>query len=191
MTRVSISQAFRFRMAALNSTMSSRLSRVAQPMYGWRLRLMVFRFPRGSATIPFRPGSDQPATVLWTAPAGLYIYRTTFSLAGLNPTTANIVGQWAADNSGTNILINGVAVGATSGGFGAFSAFSISSGFVAGLNTLDFLVNNLSGPTALRVEMTGTASPISAAIPEPASLFLVGAGMIVVGLRRRRRAGVA
>ena len=38
--------------------------------------------------------------------------------------------------------------------------FVINSGFVLGLNTLDFVVNNsFFGPTALRVEMTSTATP--------------------------------
>ena len=95
---------------------------------------------------------------------GNYTYRTKFDLTGLNPTTAVLSGQFAADNSAT-ILLNGVPVGPASPGFNVFTSFTISSGFVAGINTLDFVVNNApyagANPTGLRVEVSGSASPSS------------------------------
>ena len=87
-----------------------------------------------------------------------YTYRTTFDLSGFDPATASLTGQWAADNELSNILLNDVPTGKTAGGFNSWSSFTISSGFVAGVNTLDFIVNNGGGPTGLRVEVTGTAS---------------------------------
>lgn len=122
-------------------------------------------------------------------PTGNYDYRTTFNLTGFDFNTAVITGKWATDNSGSDILLNGGSTGIpNTTGFGTFSpTFTISSGFVAGLNTLDFLVNNggsTANPTGLRVEMTGTAT----AIPEPASLFLIGTGLVAFGIFRRRRA---
>jgi hypothetical protein len=49
--------------------------------------------------------------------------------------------------------------------------FSIASGFVTGINTLDFLVNNDADvATGLRVELSGTAL---ASVPGP----IVGAGL--------------
>jgi hypothetical protein len=94
---------------------------------------------------------------------GNYTYRTTFDLTGLDPGSASITGQWATDNGGI-ILINGSSTGQTTGieAFGGFTPFSISTGFIAGLNMLDFVVNNYPGPTfnptGLRVEMSGTAT---------------------------------
>jgi hypothetical protein len=95
------------------------------------------------------------------AAGGDYTYRLEFDLTGLDASTAIITGQWATDNGGTDILINGTPTGnANTAQFGSYTAFTISSGFVEGLNTLDFLVNNAAvGYTGLRVEISGTAVP--------------------------------
>lgn len=132
-------------------------------------------------------------------PTGYYTYRTTFRLAGLDPTTATISGQWAVDNEGVDILINGISTGASIGtvgtpvnsSFDSFHPFSITSGFHAGVNTLDFVTHNdvtggCCNPTALRVEMTGTASHV----PEPVSFGLFCTGVLgVLHIRRRRALG--
>lgn len=127
-------------------------------------------------------------------PVGIYDYQTTFSLAGLNPSTASITGGWTSDNDGVQILLNGVDTGNPPTSVTQFEAgfapFTVSSGFLPGLNTLDFIVDNQGGPTALRVEMTGTASSLTA-VPEPASLTLLGigiAGMAGYSWRRRKLA---
>jgi hypothetical protein len=130
-------------------------------------------------------------------PDGLYDYRTTFDLTGFNPASALISGQWSSDNQSVNILINGVPTGNSNASIFAFETwtpFSIASGFLAGLNTLDFLVNNEpcltcggDNPTALRVEMSGTAT----ATPLPAALPFFAAGLGAMGLlgwRRKRKA---
>jgi subtilisin family serine protease len=98
---------------------------------------------------------------------GIYTYQTTFNLAGFNPSTAVLTGEFAADNS-ANILLNGVNVGINSAGFSTFTPFTISTGFVAGVNTLDFVVTNdpwTPNPTGLRVDISGTATPSSAPPP--------------------------
>ena len=47
----------------------------------------------------------------FTVPNNSYTYRTTFNLSGFDPTTASLTGQWAADNEGPNVLLNGISTG--------------------------------------------------------------------------------
>lgn len=125
-------------------------------------------------------------------PVGTYTYRTTFDLSDQDPGTAVLTGRFAADNTGS-VMLNGISLGITSGGFDGWTPFTISSGFVPGVNTMDFVVTNVPGfigpsPTGLRVEISGeTAAPV----PEPATSLLVGltlCGMAGwVGSRARRR----
>jgi hypothetical protein len=137
-------------------------------------------------------GVDNPVVGELAGPPGLYDYRTTFDLTGFNPATASISGGWASDNDGVKILLNGLdrpqsSYPAFAGGYASFTSFSISSGFVSGLNTLDFFVHNGgTGPgddsgdpnaTGLRVEMSGTAEALPVSAAEPGTLPLVGIGL--------------
>lgn len=91
---------------------------------------------------------------------GNYVYRTTFDLTGFDPSKAKIVGKWTSDNTGVDIILNDTYLGISQpGNFGTLNDFSIEFGFVAGINTLDFVVYNAGdaiNPTGLRVEMIGT-----------------------------------
>jgi hypothetical protein len=130
-------------------------------------------------------------------PPGHYDYRTTFTLpANANVKTASLTGQWAADNDLVDILLNGVSTkqanlpftdaGGGTRPLNTFTPFSINSGFVSGLNTLDFIVNNQGGgsnPTGVRVEVSGSVLPV----PEPSTSALMAlAGAALVGWRRYR-----
>jgi len=130
-------------------------------------------------------------------PEGDWIFRTTFTIEdGMDPMTASITGRWLADNQGIDIYLNSVIYTPTqSTPLNVFAttwtAFSISGGsglFQTGLNTLEFIVQNndaaQGGPVGLRVEMEGEVSEI----PEPATIGLLGAGLLALGLIRRRRA---
>lgn len=95
-------------------------------------------------------------------PGGIYKYRINFDLTGLDPSSAVISGVWTSDNTGPQVLLNGVATGATSdGNFGALTnTFTFNNGFLAGMNTLDFVVTNFgpgTNPTGVRVELNGAA----------------------------------
>jgi PEP-CTERM motif len=119
------------------------------------------------------------------------LYRTTFDLTGLNAATASLSGTWGADNLGT-IFLNGSNTGITVSTFSFLTAFNIGSGFVSGINTLDFQIQDFGAPTAFRVDnLAGTADLAGmGAVPEPASWALMIAGFGLVGSAARRRATV-
>lgn len=150
-----------------------------------------------NATVQFlAPGSWVPDTSVsqWIAPAvdagdvGDFLYQTTFSLAGLDPSTATLTGLETGDNELT-ILVNGTVVFTNNNPteWGGFTAFTINSGLIAGTNTLVFDVHNDGGPSGLQIQISGTAQSV---VPEPGAwlLFCSGAA-ILVWLRRRTRIG--
>ncbi len=98
-----------------------------------------------------------------------FVYRTTFDLTGVDINGLSIEGQWSSDNGGLDILVNGVSLGwVNTAQFGAFTPFTLDTGFVAGINSLDFLVNNAGtdpNPTGLRVEFEGNGGPKPPPIP--------------------------
>jgi hypothetical protein len=101
---------------------------------------------------------------------GYYFYRTAFIMDTTDPTRAQINGRWASDNEGIDIRLNGASLGISnmvSGAFTKFYPFTITNGFIAGSNIIEFVISNgpATGPTALRVEMTGVAQPLSNSAP--------------------------
>ena len=135
------------------------------------------------------------ATSQWVSAAadtlaggGPFVYATSFSLTGFDFTTAVLNLDVAADNQAT-VLLNGGLVGTVVfPGWTAFSSLSIGAGFVAGVNTLSFLIpnNDVSandGPTGLQVRvLSATAN----AIPEPAPWALCGVALLLARVARRR-----
>ena len=132
------------------------------------------------AGFPVGPWLAEGPDSRWIAPRaeqgtgnaeGNFTYRTTFDLTGLDPSKARITGRWSVDNGGVDIVLNGSSLGLiNTAGFTAWTDFAIESGFVAAINTLDFIVNNAPAtpnPTGLRVEMIGTVE-----VPDEAPRFI-------------------
>lgn len=121
-------------------------------------------------------------------------FTHTFDLTGFNIGTASLTGVWGVDNFGTAFL-NGTAISTIPFGYAAFetlTAYGATGGFVNGLNTLSFVVENpgpygsSSNPAAFRAEALIEASPV----PVPAALPLLVAALASLGaLSRRRRTG--
>jgi serine/threonine-protein kinase len=95
---------------------------------------------------------------------GDYIYRTTIDLTGFEPAGCLLSLKVAVDNQLKDVLLNGKSLQLKAGGYKQFATLNISTGFVAGPNTLEFVVYNEPGdtknPSGLRVELSGTARPL-------------------------------
>lgn len=118
------------------------------------------------------PRTETSAAAGVEGSGGDYVYRTVVDLTGFDPATVVIAGDWSTDNAGIDILINGLSTGqANTAQFPAFTPFSITSGFLAGLNTIDFKVNNSAiGFTGLRVDRLRA---LGDALPEGTAPFIV------------------
>lgn len=123
-------------------------------------------------------------------------FRTTFDLTGFDAPNATITGQVLADNS-LVVLLNGNQI-ASATTFTTLTGFASSAQFfIAGINSLDFVLTNASGPTAFQVSgLTVTAEEIVVGpgdgVPEPTTwaMLVVGFGMVGASLRGRKSAGV-
>ncbi len=97
--------------------------------------------PAGSAWIGCAVVNDP----LHLDPVGDYYYKLsmTLDLSGVATSGLQLTGSWATDNS-AEIWLNGTHTGFSKGelGFYNLDSFSIGTGFVEGLNTLEFRVNN-------------------------------------------------
>jgi len=106
-----------------------------------------------------RAQQDSLADATFGDAVGDYTYRTTIQIVDRDPSTVVILGRWATDNSGTDILVNGVSSkNGPSSSFNTWTQFALSSSnatFKAGSNTIDFVVNNAAsfGPSGFRVEI--------------------------------------
>jgi hypothetical protein len=135
---------------------------------------------------------------IWVSASGIggtgapYTFRLTFDLTGLDPATASVTGQWAVDNIGF-ISLNGQSTGIGSGvlslpdviaaNYENLHSFTLNSGFLPTINTLDFVVTDDHNPGGLQISgLTGTAD-----VPEPSSWLLLTVGAILMPLRRRRK----
>jgi PEP-CTERM motif len=121
---------------------------------------------------------------------GTDIYQTTFSLPA--STIASLSISFLADDFVT-IKLNGVTEFST--GTGEFytsvnGPVTITTDFVSGLNTLQFVVSNTNsgGPTGLDASVSGTFE----VVPEPTTTGLLGSGLMALAfIAWRRKQAVA
>ena len=122
-------------------------------------------------------------------PTGWYDFQIEFNLTAYQAATAVISGSWAVDNDGY-IYLNGSQTpffcDVSPSCYQTMTDFTLTSGFVAGVNYLDFKVYNWAGatgnPVGLNVNMTGYYE-----VPEPASAALWGVGLAALAILHRRR----
>jgi len=151
----------------------------------------------GSKPFRFRHPSYAADTSVsaWVSPgingnagaSGQYVYELSFDMTGFDPATVSIQGLFSSDNDGA-LWLNDEPFAVTSSfaGFGVMQAFSLTDGFVPGVNVIHAMVNNGGDPTAFHVQFTSvTASPV----PLPPAAGLLAAALPALVFRRRRSAG--
>jgi hypothetical protein len=135
----------------------------------------------------------------WTAT--YFIFRQTVDLTGYDPTTAVLRFQWGCDDVPNAVpfvpafkLNSGSFQGTgTCGAYGYGGTVSLSgsgAGFVAGLNTLDFYVegNGVTDGFELQTaSFTARENGEPSPVPEPASVMLLGTGLVGLRTWRKRR----
>jgi hypothetical protein len=131
-------------------------------------------------------------------------YAINFDLTGFDLSTVSITGSWTADDMGLGLFVNGNAVAGSALPNSSDSgtppdqpwaytySFTINSStpgitFNQGANTLVFSVDQADNlyDGLLVDSLSGTANPANET-PEPGSFLLIGAGLGMVALRRRR-----
>lgn len=127
------------------------------------------------------PAGTPSAPVTYTF-RHLFILDTSFIAS-----TTLITGRWATDNVGTQILVNGNVFNQTSPGFDSWSAFSLNSGFVSGLNIIDFVVEDYGYKGGFRAEwLSAEADLTPVPAPEPITWVLMGSALVAIGVFKRR-----
>ncbi len=118
------------------------------------------------------PGAD--GTQSWAS--GYYVYEAILDLTGYMESTAVLSGFIAADDSVSIFLNRGGSAVFSGANYWGYTPFQINSGFVSGINRIDFVVHNDQGPTGLSVDGTS----VSAMAPEPGSFLLLATGLVGV-----------
>jgi hypothetical protein len=160
--------------------------------------------PPGSAAIVESASSHYPAWVAgqWdssndstsNACCGDYVFTTQLDLVGYSSYSGTLVSlQWSADDSASDILINGIDQPGTALGNGSWSSlytFTIDGSNSAlqwnAINTVTFTVDFTDVETnGLIVDVTSAAPSLDGSTPEPSTLFLLAGGLGCIALFAR------
>jgi hypothetical protein len=130
-----------------------------------------------------------------------FVFQQSFDLTGYDPATADLQFQWGCDDIAYTYAVgwtpqfslNGGALqgAGTCGGYSLGGTVDLNSGFVNGLNTIDFFVEGNGRTDGLELSTVSfTAQEGSTPVPEPASWALFAAALTLLaglGFRRGKR----
>jgi len=134
--------------------------------------------------LPARPNST--TNTASPDPVGVYHYTIQFDLTGYNLAAVRISGSWMTDNSGM-LFLNGLSTGFMTDpeSYKHLAAFDLTSGFVAGMNTLEFRVfNEFVGPNPSGLCVADLSATL---VPEPSTVVLAMGLILGVAMRHQLR----
>jgi hypothetical protein len=127
-----------------------------------------------------------------------FTFRQRFDLTGFDASTANLLFRWACDDipnyNGSvswipQFSLNGESLqgAGTCGNYALGNAVSLNSGFVSGMNVIDFYIQGNALTDGFSLETVSFNAALATTVPETPTYALLATGLFALCVVARRR----